>query len=219
MKIQVDIVFVRYAAPEIEKAALESLKQTDTRRVACRVLDINNYNPSTRQAYHSLTYIWNTAIRRSDREYICLLNTDVLIQDPLWLEKMVTQLEAHKYLGAVGPSTNNCRAGSQNGHTVSITGRNERLRKVDTLSGFCLVIKKSVWKALGGFDERIPFYGAESEFLHRMQRAGWSLGWCVNAFVFHHGEASIKLANGRGEIDHRAERQKGIKLFKKIIQE
>jgi len=210
-----EIVFVRYKAPEIEDAALESLKLTNIDRVTYSVTEIDNCDPVTQGNVRTLTQIWNDTIEASPHEVICLLNSDILIQDPLWLEKLVLILLADPQLACTGPSTNNCVAGPQHGLSLDVTRKPTLCKYVDALTGFCLVIKKSVWQAIGKFDERFAFYGNETEFNDRAMRHGYKLGFVRAAFVFHRGEATVKRAEARGEYQVKDWRKTGMDLWLK----
>jgi GT2 family glycosyltransferase len=53
------------------------------------------------------------------------------------------------------------------------TGRTKP-RRVDYVDGALMLIRRECLAAVGGFDERFPFYGEDADFCHRVARAGSS---------------------------------------------
>jgi hypothetical protein len=63
---------------------------------------------------------------------------------------------------------------------------------------------------LNGFDQKYGLYGQESDFIDRgMKELNLFCGWRKDAFVFHHGEASVKAHGTNVE----AERQKAKDIY------
>jgi hypothetical protein len=106
--------------------------------------------------------VWNAMIQASKYEYICLLNSDTEVVTDGWLDKLC---ETANSFNAVGPMTNKCGIHFQVGEATDTAS----LKPCTTLSGFCLVFRKSVWIKYGGFREDFSFYGQESNFLDRME--------------------------------------------------
>ncbi|MGO2147558.1 glycosyltransferase [Halomonas sp.] len=50
----------------------------------------------------------------------------------------------------------------------------------------CILIRRTAFAALGGYDERIFLYGEDVEFSFRCREAGWQLRYCPWAWVLHH---------------------------------
>jgi len=65
-----------------------------------------------------------------------------------------------------------------------------REREVDWLKGACLLVRREVFEATGGFDPAIFLYGEEEEWSHRVKAAGWSLVYTPAAEVVHLGHGS-----------------------------
>jgi N-acetylglucosaminyl-diphospho-decaprenol L-rhamnosyltransferase len=61
------------------------------------------------------------------------------------------------------------------------------------LSGACLIARRSVLKALGGFDDRFFMYADDVDLCRRIAGAGWRLYYLSSATVIHHqGSCSRK---------------------------
>ena len=64
------------------------------------------------------------------------------------------------------------------------------------LQGHALLIKRRVWDQVGMFDTDFKFGGHEDvEYGIRLNLAGWHLGICKNAFIYHYGSTSMKTVS------------------------
>lgn len=57
--------------------------------------------------------------------------------------------------------------------------------KVDWLFGSCLLMRRSVWEKVGGFDEDFFLFGEELDFFWRASRLGWFCIYVPEAVVVH----------------------------------
>jgi GT2 family glycosyltransferase len=65
------------------------------------------------------------------------------------------------------------------------TASGEGLRQVDWVSGALMLIRREVFDALGGFDERFFLYWEDADFCKRAAMAGWSTWYAPVAEVVH----------------------------------
>ena len=176
-----EIIVVTYGQPRIEERCLESVRKfTDLNRHKLTVFD--NYEKDG-----NLGAVWNDLISVSQHPYVCLLNTDTEVTSG-WLDKLVEAAETTK-ADAVGPMTNKCGIAVQRGNPSTET----QFQQVQTLSGFCLLLRKSSWETAGRFPEYFPFYGQESflmDFLNnKVVRR--------DVFVKHEGGGTLRNTEGR----------------------
>jgi GT2 family glycosyltransferase len=76
-----------------------------------------------------------------------------------------------------------------------------RRRVVPMLSGAALMVKREVFDAVGGLDERFHMYGEDHEWCLRVVRAGWQLVFEPSAKVIHHrGQSSAKRWDSEGKL-------------------
>ena len=199
MKV-VEIIIIKYGLPKLEAECIQSVVANTYLPYHLTVHD--NY---VKDEY--LSVIWNKLIRRSEADYICLLNNDTVVES-MWLDKLITSLELNPGLGVVGPVTNRC-AGPQNGYTKAV---NKPLKFVKYLSGFCCVFSKKIWEIVGGFNEEYELYGEDSEFFDDVRKKGFNLAIQPDVFIYHHRSQSTKAATKRGKnID--AIRKSSSKLY------
>jgi len=199
----VNIIVIGYGLPDLEAKCLESVRRHTTHPYLLTFFD--NFESGL-----SLTEAWNFTISVSPCAYICLLNNDTEVH-PNWLGRMYETLTTVPDCGFVGPSTNQCHSPQKAVSTAkeAEAHRGSAVRMDSPISGFCLLFSKETYNQLNGFDPRYALYGQESDFIDRGFRLGLDAYWRQDAFVFHHGEASIK-AHG---LDVSTEREKAKKLY------
>jgi len=81
--------------------------------------------------------------------------------------------------------------------------RHEREREVQAATGAVMLVRRSLWEALGGLDESSFMYAEDRDLCWRARRAGWSVWFTPRAAFVHLGSAS---AGGRWSAAQRAER-------------
>ena len=136
----------------------------------------------------NLSVVWNRLIRQSKSEYICLLNTDTLVEEK-WLDKLIEVFTKEKNVGCVSSITNAC------GVLKQIKPKTESyfIEDSNMLSGFCVVFPKKIWEEIGGFDENYKIYGEDSDFFFRIRQAGYRLIIRRDVFIYHFkGQSAIK---------------------------
>ena len=65
---------------------------------------------------------------------------------------------------------------------------------IDSGSGACLLLRRSAWDAVGGFDERYFMYGEDLDLCWRLAAAGWTTWYEPGARVVHRKGASSEQA-------------------------
>ncbi len=172
-----EVIVVRYGQPEIEERCLESVRKF-TNLEEHRLTVIDNF---ARDA--NLGFVWNEAIRKSDREFVMLLNSDTVVERG-WLDRLISVALEHR-ADAVGPMSDNVGCAAQKGP------RGSHVSQIEQLSGFCLLLRKSSWEKAKGFREDFTFYGGESNLLLRLPRK-----FVAHSVVVEHvGGASAKASN------------------------
>lgn len=197
-----EIILVRYKLKHIEDECIKSVLENTG---ACHLSVYDNAEKNV-----NLGRLWNSLIRRSDADTICLLNTDTLVEKS-WLPKLEEVLK-DPTVGAVGPVTNSARNSQKQG----VGSGTFDLPEKEMLSGFCLLFKKKVWEEVGGIPEDFGFYGQETAFLKEVQQKGYRQVCRRDVFVFHYGSASAIEAEKRGEMEIDKERQQGRTLYEKF---
>lgn len=161
----------------------------------------------------------NRGSEGSEAAAVLVLNPDVVIE-PGAVRSLLDRLEAEDDLGIVGPRVRNGDGTiypsartfpnliDAMGHGLLglVTPRNrftrryrlldwdhDDARRVDWVSGACLLVRGRAWKELGGFDPAYFMYLEDVDLCWRAGRAGWGVGYEPAAEITHLQGASARL--------------------------
>jgi GT2 family glycosyltransferase len=156
----------------------------------------------------------NQALAHCHSKYIILLNPDSMVTAGFF-ETCAQFLEQNDHIGILGPmilEDDGSIQGSARAFPTPLTslfGRNSPLTKifpnnsitrsniltmrkdlespmeVDWVSGACMVIRREVMEAVGGFDERFFLYWEDTDLCRRISDAGWKVVYFPGASVIH----------------------------------
>jgi GT2 family glycosyltransferase len=151
----------------------------------------------------------NAAVKQARGEYVGLVNNDIEILSPEWLEEMIG-LAIQPGIGAVGARLwypNNTLQhggvitglGGVAGHSHKYLNKGSpgyfyRAQLIQTLSvvtAACLVVKKSIYQDVGGLDEtnlKVAFN--DVDFCLRVREAGYRNVWSPYAELYHYESAT-----------------------------
>jgi hypothetical protein len=165
----------------------------------------------------------NLGVSQSNGRYILLLNPDTEVLGDA-LQQMVSYMETHPGLGALGPSLLDPRGAIQSSRrrfpTVATAlvestmlqpcfEKSSLLRRyycldrastegqeVDWVVGACLLIRRETWAAVGSLDENIFMYSEELDWCRRARDKGWKVMYLPSARVVHHEAQSSNQVSG-----------------------
>jgi len=153
----------------------------------------------------------NQGLAATHGEVLVLLNNDTVLP-PEWLPRLVGHLEDEN-VGLVGPVTN--RIGNEaevatQYHTWGeylheaderAQGRAGRTCEIETLTMFCVAMRRDVHAELGPLDARFEVGTLEDDdYSLRARRAGYRLLCAEDVLVHHFGEASFGKLFADGEF-------------------
>ncbi len=182
---------------------------------------------------HPFNYsaINNFAVRHATGEVLCLLNNDIEVITPGWLEEMVAQALRPR-IGAVGamlyyPDDSIQHAGvllgfsGVAGHlyagwprgTGGHMGRARLVQRLSAVTAACLVVRRALWDEVGGLDEQLAVAFNDIDFCLRLDVKGHANLWTPHAELYHHESASRgkedtpeKQARFKAEVDFMLQR-------------
>ena len=163
----------------------------------------------------------NFAVGQARGEVLVLMNNDIEVISPGWLEEMVSQA-MREDIGAVGamlyyPNETIQHAGIllgfNGGVAVNMYGfkprgwlgqmiRGRLLQNYTAVTAACLAIKRSVFEKVGGFDERLAVAYNDVDLCLRVRERGYRNLWTPFAEFYHHESAS----RGREDSPEKQER-------------
>ncbi|MCX7720001.1 MAG: glycosyltransferase [Dictyoglomus thermophilum] len=143
----------------------------------------------------------NKGAKLAEGEYIVILNNDTEVLEG-WLKELLWVFENYDKVGIVGakllyPDLTLQEAGNivfGNGQAWNYgRGKNPMdpkynyVRQVDYCSGACIMLPKSLWDELGGFDEEFaPAYWEETDLSFRVREKGYIVVYTPFAQVIHY---------------------------------
>ena len=142
----------------------------------------------------------NNAAKHAKGKYILFLNNDTQVQEN-WLQPLVDLIERDDTIGMVGskliyPDGTLQEAGGiiwGNGNAWNYgNGQNPAnpefnyVKEVDYISGAAIMIRTSLWKEIGGFDEYFaPAYCEDSDLAFEVRKHGYKLMYQPLSVVVH----------------------------------
>lgn len=153
----------------------------------------------------------NRAVEQVDGDLVVLLNNDIEVITPDWLEEMVSQVMRDR-IGAVGamlyyPDNTIQHAGivlglgGVAGHvysreprgTAGSHGRAALVQQMSAATAACLLVRRSAFLEVGGLDETLRVAFNDVDLCLRLGAAGYSILWTPFAEFYHHESASRGL--------------------------
>ena len=160
----------------------------------------------------------NQGMEYARGEFLVLLNNDVVVTEG-WLEQLVALASVQggtteggipkSKVGLVGPMSNYAAPPQLVEHVpyrdleeMKVFARRWREQHcgkwftVPKLSGYCLLMKRTVYDAIGGLDERFGLgFFDDDDLAERARRAGFELAVAYDLFVHHFGSRTF-VGNG-----------------------
>ncbi len=167
----------------------------------------------------------NRGAARATGDVIVLLNNDIEIIHPDWLQRMLRVL-AQEQVGIVGakllfPDRTIQHGGVIVGHG-GVAGHDFKSAPEDAdddlhrlslphcreaVTAAAMMIRRQVWNAVGGFDERaFPVAFNDVDFCLRAGEAGWRVALAPDAVLVHHESVSRRGFSIRKFLAHQRER-------------
>ena len=156
---------------------------------------------------------YNRALAQVEAEYYVLINSDIEVPRE-WLRPLMEWMDAHPECGACGPKLISYYerdtfeyAGAAGGlldkygypfcrgrlmqHVEKDHGQYDEPADVLWCSGACLLVRASLWKELGGLDERFFAHMEEIDLCWRLQLRGWKVTVVPESYVYHIGGGTL----------------------------
>ncbi|MFT3870345.1 MAG: glycosyltransferase [Nibricoccus sp.] len=159
----------------------------------------------------------NRAVATATGDLLVLLNND-LVLTPGWLEPMLALHASLPKPGAIGNVQLNAATGAVDhaGIYVTVKGKPEHdtssapcggscsgvcscHRLSPAVTGACLLISRSLWQQLGGFDEQFHNGAEDIDLCFRARRAGYNNAVALRSVIRHH----VSSSPGRKQNDER----------------
>ena len=167
----------------------------------------------------------NTGVAQSRGEVVCLLSNDIEVITPDWIEEMLS-FAIKPDVGAVGARLWYPDGKLQHGGVIfggsgiahyhlrlprgniGYFGRAVLQQELSAVTGACLMVRRGIFKKVGGLDEKLEGAFNDIDFCLRLRAAGYRNIWTPFAELIHHESASRgyednpeKIARYQRELD------------------
>lgn len=160
---------------------------------------------------------YNRAFEQIDSEYFVLINSDIEVPQD-WLGPLVDWMDAHPECGACAPKLHSWQerdkfeyAGAAGGY-IDLFGypfcRGRVLKRLETdkgqydtpadvfwATGACLMVRSSLFRKLGGLDNRFFAHMEEIDLCWRMQLEGFKVTVVPESVVYHLGGGTLPASS------------------------
>lgn len=176
----------------------------------------------------------NNAAKKARGNYILFLNNDTQVQEN-WLQPLVDLIERDESIGMVGsklvyPDGYLQEAGGILWKDASAWNYGNRkspddsefnyIKEVDYISGAAIMIKNSLWKEIGGFDERFaPAYCEDSDLAFEVRAHGYKVMYQPLSVVVHFEGISNGTDTSNGQKAYQIKnQQKFYEKWKDVLE-
>lgn len=221
---QVLIVILNRDRRELLRSCLESLEKTALKSYRVIVVDNGSTDGSQRmvrelfEEVHMIENPKNYGYSRGMNEgilqgcelyrpdYFVLMNNDIEVIDPNWLNEMVGLAESDKRIAVDAPKV--LRPDGKIDFTLGTSfprirniahgetdrGQYDFRAEADIVSGACFLVTRSALERVGAYDEAFsPISYEDIDLFLRMKRAGFKIAYTGHAKVLHRVSSSQNL--------------------------
>lgn len=211
---------------ELLRTCIESIQKLSTYpNIEIIVIDNNSAEPASLEYFDALAQqgirvirdprpfnfsaLNNFAAAHAKGDFLCLMNNDIEIVTPGWLEELLS-FAVMPGIGAVGARlwypghsglqhggvvvglggvAGHAHVGLARGH-VGYFGRIALHHRLLAVTAACLLIRKSDYLKIGGLDEKLAVAFNDVDFCLRLHKAGLACVYTPYAEMIHHESAS-----------------------------
>ena len=179
----------------------------------------------------TFSYANNQAVEKAKGEYILFLNNDTKPLDG-WLNYLMQTITSKENVGAVGskliyPDCDNSKINKEKSYTIQhsgiifkegdgyikpfnrdnaeeyedITNKTEE-EEIIAVTAACLLIKKSVYQEVGGFDNKYVYGYEDVDLCLKLHRAGYKNIYNPKSVLYHY-EFGTQEKNNKNEVRER----------------
>jgi GT2 family glycosyltransferase len=203
----VSVVICAYNAERTMRPCLESLRRLEYPNFEVIVVDDGSRDATAsiaadfpefrliRQANKGLSVARNVGLHAACGDIVAYTDSDC-VADPHWLSMMVRAMTDSGFDGCGGPNyapheegwVASCVAASPGAPSQVLTADD----RAEHLAGCNMFFRKAALDQIGGFDAQFTAAGDDVDICWRMLDAGFTLGYCPAAFVWHFRRNTVR---------------------------
>jgi len=161
----------------------------------------------------------NLAASKARGEFLLLLNPDTEIDDPFAISNLIDTLVSNPKVGLLAPLVYEPRKNKlvlprysyPSSSGLKYTQKFKALPgKIAWVLGACMLIKRSVYEEIKGFDPDYFLYGEDADICLKVRLAGYEIGFIDTVKIMHVSGASEASASS---LDKWLRKRRGVFLF------
>lgn len=209
---KISVIIVNYNGKQLLEKCLESLLKIDYNSIEIIVVDNNSTDDSVEflsKNYHSITLLKldsnkgfaepnNIAARMAKGDFLLFLNNDTIVT-PTFLSELVHVMKDEKIgicqsllLKPDGKIDSSGDFVDQLGIVYNSKKHIDHVREIFSARGASMMIRKSLFEKLGGFDEKFYFSFEDVDLSWRARILDYSVVVVPKSIVYHYGGKSSK---------------------------
>lgn len=220
----VSVIMVNYDGCKWLKSFMSQLMQTSYSHFEVIVVDNGSHDGSVQYLQDNFKQVKticlsenkgyahgiNVGAREAAGNILAFLNNDIEVT-PQWLSEAVTKLRSADDIGAVqcksmfydakdiidcvGLSIDRFNVANIIGRNEKDNGQYDNLPEIGAFSGGAMLIRKELFKQIGGFDETYFMYFEDVDLSWRLRLSGNKIVPASNSLVYHVGSASSGIVS------------------------
>jgi hypothetical protein len=171
--------------------------------------------PDRRYRPFNYSAVNNWGAGQASGDLLCFLNDDTTVITPAWLERLATRASlpdvaaagpmlfypndtiqhAGVILGLSGIAGHACHGQSRG--NCGYFDRACLEQDVSCVTAACMMIRRSVFQDLGGFDEQLAVAFNDVDLCARIRARGWRILWTPTVELYHHESPSTGRHDSR----------------------
>ncbi|HET6604653.1 MAG TPA: glycosyltransferase family 2 protein [Xanthomonadaceae bacterium] len=209
LRVCVDSVLARTRYPDFELIVVDNRSErAETLEWLGRIALRGQVRVVPHDAPFNFSAINNAAVAQARGEIVVLLNNDIEVISPDWLEEMVSHA-VRPEIGAVGAMlyypdgriqhagvvvgymgvAGHAYQGKPRGYAGQM-GRACLVQNMTAVTAACLAVRRAAYLEVGGLDEALQVAFNDVDFCLRLERAGYRNLWTPHAELYHHESAT-----------------------------
>lgn len=196
----VDIIILSYAKTERLKQmtlnCVESLALSeDPENIVFETLIIESNKemrpyqyPGTKTIYPYTTFGYNAymniGIKMTNNAYVCLCNNDLIFHRS-WATEILKAFKQYKVLESANPYSPNFDYDKRIKDGANVIRRDKSLGMNGVLTGWCIFVKRDIFKKTGPLDEQFTFWYADNDYDLTLKKYGIKHALVKSSVVTH----------------------------------
>lgn len=205
--------------PSFEIIIIDNFSQEDETHKYFSSLPVEKIRVIRDESEFNFSKLNNIGVSQANGEFLCLMNNDIEILTPDWIEEMLSFAQ-HYDVGCVGARLWYPNGTLQHGGVLLIGGvaghahykqhkdspgyfgRAILHQSFSAVTGACLMVRKKVYEEAHGLDEQLAVAFNDVDFCLRVRELGYRNIWTPYAEMIHHES----LSRGSDESPERRRR-------------